>query len=121
MKTKRKNKFLYNSKNSKHNYDIFNDKNPKDTIPIKYKTLDDLKNTINNLEKLYKSKKYTHKRISQVGLILNIRLKLLKDKKPNEYILANKYFTFLQERTKLNENDRYKLTFTFGTSHNLKN
>ena len=32
-------------------------------------TVEDVKNTINKLEKLYKNKKYTHKRIWQVGMI----------------------------------------------------
>ena len=33
------------------NYDLYSDANPKDTIRIKYKTLEDTKNTINK-EKL---------------------------------------------------------------------
>mgnify|MGYP001196368422 FL=1 len=35
-------------------YDLYSDANPKDTIRIKYKTLEDVKNTIKKLEKLYK-------------------------------------------------------------------
>ena len=40
-----------------------------------------------------------------------VRLKVLKNKKPKQYLLAHKYFTFLIKRTKLEENLRYKLLF----------
>jgi CRISPR/Cas system-associated exonuclease Cas4 (RecB family) len=52
-------KFLYNPNNPDKSFDVYIDKNPNDTIPIKYKTLDDVKNTIKKLERLYKNKKYT--------------------------------------------------------------
>jgi len=110
-KNKTKKNFLFNPKNPKKSFDVYIDKNPKDTIHIKYKTLEDVRNTIDKLEKLYKNKKYTHKRIWQVGMIMNVRLKVLKDKKPREYSLANKYFNFLRKRTKLEEKDRYKFSF----------
>jgi hypothetical protein len=110
-KNKTKKNFLFNPKNPKKSFDVYIDKNPKDTIHIKYKTLEDVRNTINKLEKLYKNKKYTHKRIWQVGMIMNVRLKVLKNKKPREYSLANKYFNFLRKRTKLEEKDRYKFSF----------
>jgi hypothetical protein len=110
-KNKTKKQFLFNPENPEKSFDVYIDKNPRDTIHIKYKTLDDVKNTSYKLEKLYKNKKYTHKRIWQVGMIMNVRLKVLKNKKPKEYALANKYFTFLGKRTKLEENDRYKLSF----------
>jgi hypothetical protein len=110
-KNKTKKNFLFNPKNPKKSFDVYIDKNPKDTINIKYKTLEDVRNTINKLEKLYKNKKYTHKRIWQVGMIMNVRLKVLKYKKPREYSLANKYFNFLRKRTKLEEKDRYKFSF----------
>ena len=107
-----KKEFLFNPNNPKKSFDVYVDKNPKDTIPIKYTTLKDVKDTINKLEKLYKQGKYPHKRISQVGMILMVRLKVLKDKKPKEYNLANKYYEFLKERTKIkNENERKKLKF----------
>ena len=106
-----KKQFLFNPKNPKKSFDVYIDKNPKDTIKIKYTTLEDVKNTIDKLEKLYKNKKYTHKRIWQVGMIMNVRLKVLKNKKPKQYALANKYFIFLGKRTKLEEKDRYKLSF----------
>ena len=73
-KNKTKKQFLFNPENPKKSFDVYIDKNPRDTINIKYTTLEDVKNTIDKLEKLYKSKKYTHKRIWQVGMIMNIRL-----------------------------------------------
>ena len=93
-------KFLFNPKDPKKSFDVYINKNPSDTIHIKYKTLEDVKNTIDKLEKLYKTKKYSHKRIWQVGMIMYVRLKVLKDKKPKQYALARKYFTFLGKRTK---------------------
>ena len=103
--------FLFNPENPKKSFDVYIDKNPKDTIKIKYTTLEDVKNTIDKLEKLYKNKKYTHKRIWQVGMIMNVRLNVLKNKKPKQFSLANKYFHFLGKRTKLEEKERYKLSF----------
>ena len=111
MKTLRKQKFLFNPRNTKKSFDVYIDKNPNDTIPIKYKTFKDVQNTITNLEKLYKSKKYSHKRIWQVGMILYVRLKVLKNKKLLEYQLAKKYFNFLKHRSLLSDNERYKLKF----------
>jgi hypothetical protein len=104
-------RFLYNPDNPKKSFDVYIDKNPKDTIHIKYTNLNDVKNTIKKLEKLYKEKKYTHKRIWQVGMIMKVRLEVLKDKKPNEFKLSERYFNFLGKRTKLNDNDRYKFIF----------
>ena len=112
-KNKTKKHFLYNPKNSKKSFDVYIDKNPKDTINIKYTTLEDVKNTIDKLEKLYKNKKYTHKRIWQVGMILKVRLEVLQSKKPKQYALANKYFKFLSKRTKLSETDRYIILFKY--------
>jgi hypothetical protein len=74
-KTKR---FLYNPNNPKKSFDVYIDKNPKDTIPIKYTNVNDVKDTIKKLENLYKNKKYTHKRIWQVGMIMKVRLEVLK-------------------------------------------
>ena len=111
QRKKTKKHFLFNSKNPKKSFDVYIDKNPKDTIKIKYTTLEDVKNTINKLEKLYKAKKYTHKRIWQVGMIMKVRLNVLKNKKPQQFNLANKYFIFLGKRTKLEEKERYKLSF----------
>ena len=112
-KNKTKKQFLYNPKNPKKSFDVYIDKNPKDTIHIKYTTLEDVKNTIDKLEKLYKHKKYTHKRIWQVGMIMKVRLKVLQSKKPRQYALANKYFKFLGNRTELGEKDRYNISFEY--------
>jgi hypothetical protein len=109
----RKKQFLFNPDNPKKSFDVYIDKNPKDTIPIKYTTVDDVKDTIKKLERLYKAKKYPHKRIWQVGMIMKVRLEVLKDKKPQEYKLSKKYFNFLSTRTKLSEAERYKSTFIF--------
>ena len=110
-KNKTKKQFLFNPENPKKSFDVYIDKNPRDTIHIKYTTLEDVQNTINKLEHLYKTKKYTHKRIWQVGMIMKVRLEVLKNKKPEQYALANKYFTFLGKRTTLDDNSRYKLSF----------
>ena len=102
---KNKKTFLYNPKNPKKSFDVYIDKNPKDTIHIKYTTIQDIKKTINKLEKLYKSKKYTHKRIWQVAMIMNVRLKVIRKKKPKHYALSKKYYNFLKKR--------YKMKFIF--------
>jgi len=111
-KNKTKKQFLFNPENPKKSFDVYIDKNPRDTINIKYTTVEDVKNTIDKLEKLYKSKKYTHKRIWQVGMIMYVRLKVLRNKKPKQYALAKKYFTFLGKRTKMEEKSRYNLSFS---------
>ena len=110
-KTKKK-QFFFNPKDPKNSYDVYIDKNPKDTIPIKFKLVKDVKNTIKKLERLYKSGKYSHKRIWQVGMIMYVRLKVLKDKKKKQFKLSQKYFKFLGKRTKIkSEKDRKKLSF----------
>ena len=111
-RNKTKKNFLFNPNNPNKSFDVYIDKNPADTIPIKYTTVDDLKQTIHTLEKLYKSHKYPHKRIWQVGMILYVRLRVLKKIKPQQYELAHKYFKFLKYRTSLPEDERYKLQFT---------
>ncbi len=109
--TRKKPQFLFNPDDPKRSFDVYIDKNPSDTIPIKYKTVDNVNETIKKLEKLYKAKKYPHKRIWQVGMIMKVRLEVLKNKKPQEYKLAKKYFKFLSKRTDLPEDKRYKFTF----------
>ena len=52
----KKRQFLYNPNNPSKSFDVYIDKNPNDTIPIKYTTVTDVKNTINKLERLYKTK-----------------------------------------------------------------
>ena len=112
-KTKTKKRFLYNPNNPKKSFDVYIDKNPKDTIHIKYTTLEDVKNTIHKLEKLYKNKKYTHKRIWQVGMIMKVRLEVLKNKKPKQYNMSKKYYKFLGNRTKLDNKTRYNSVFKY--------
>jgi len=107
---KNKKQFLYNPNNPKKSFDVYIDKDPSDTIHIKYTTIDDVKHTIKKLERLYKSNKYSHKRIWQVGMIMKVRLEaMLKHQKtryPNakqvkqRFELANKYFKFLRKRSK---------------------
>ena len=69
------------------------------------------KDTIKRLESLYKNRKYSHKRIWQVGMIMKVRLEVIKNKKPAQYRLSKKYFDFLSHRTTLPEDMRYKSVF----------
>ena len=108
--------FLFNPQDPKKSFDVYIDKNPKDTIPIKYKNLKEVKDTIKNLESLYKKGKYPHKRISQVAMILKVRTRVIKDKNPDidkgRSQEAEKYFEFLKQRTKLKkETERKKLKY----------
>jgi dipeptidase len=112
-KRQTKKQFFFNPKNPDKSFDVYIDKNPKDTIPIHYKTLEDVKITIHKLEKLYKSKKYNHKRIWQVGMIMKVRLEVLKKKKPEQYKLSKKYFEFLGKRTGMDEKERYHSIFKY--------
>ena len=106
--------FLYNKDDPSRSFNVYIDKDPSDTIPIKYKTVEDVKDTIKRLEKLYKTDKYTHKRIWQVGMIMKVRLEVLKKKKPEEYKLSKRYFLFLKERTKKKtKEERKKMVFKF--------
>lgn len=103
--TKKKDKTFFK------NYDLYSDANPKDTIRIKYKTITDVKKTINNLEKLYKSNKYTHRRIVQVVNVMTQRLRVINEN-DNRYKLSKKYFEFLKGRTKIKgEKNRKKIIF----------
>ena len=111
--SKTRRQFLYNPNNPKKSFNVYIDKNPKDTIPIKYKTVEDVKDTISRLESLYKNKKYPHKRIWQVGMIMKVRLEVLKDMKPRQYRLAERYFKFLGKRTQMNEKERFTTIFTY--------
>lgn len=113
--------FLYNPQNPKKSFDVYIDKNPKDTIHIKYTTIDDVKSTIKKLESLYKKSKYSHKRIWQVAMIMKVRLEAMKKHKntlyPNaknvtqRFNLADTYLKFLSKRTRLDEKKRRNLKF----------
>jgi hypothetical protein len=111
IKSKTQKTFFFNPNNKKKSFDVYIDKNPNDTIAIKYTTMEDVKKTIDKLEKLYKNKKYSHKRIWQVAMIMKVRLEVLKNIKKKQYILAEKYYHFLKKRTQLNEIDRYNFKF----------
>jgi len=113
INNKTRKQFLFNPENPDKSFDVYIDKNPMDTINIKYTTIEDVKNTIDKLEKLYKTKQYTHKRIWQVGMIMYVRLKVLRYKKPKQFALAKKYFNFLGKRTKLEDESRYTFSFTY--------
>ena len=48
-------------------------------------------------------------------MIMYVRLKVLKDKKPKEFKLSEKYFKFLGERTKKKtKEERKKMKFKFN-------
>lgn len=115
-------RFLYNPNNPKKSFDVYIDKNPKDTISMKYTTLKDVKDTVKKLERLFKTKKYSHKRIWQVGMILKVRLEAMYKYRKTKYKkaknitprfkLAEKYFKFLGSRSKVEGfNKRKALTF----------
>jgi len=109
--------YFFNPNDPKRSYDVYIDKDPSDTIPIKYTTIQDVKDTIKKLEKLYKTNQYSHKRIWQVGMIMMVRLRALNKNTPNatsqrRYDLSYRYFKFLGQRTKLKEDERSKFTFT---------
>jgi hypothetical protein len=113
-KKSNKKQFFFNPDNPKLSYDVYIDKNPNDTINIKYTTYSDTINTIKKLEKLYKNKKYPHKRIVQVAMILKVRLRVLEKLKKKHYKLVFKYFEFLKKRTKLKTfKERKKFSFVF--------
>ena len=100
---------------------MYINKNPKDTIPIQYTTVNDVKKTIQKLEKLYKTGKYPHKRIWQVAMIMKVRLQAMlkhhKTRYPNakhvkqRYQLAKHYLDFLSKRTQTDIKTRKKLVF----------
>lgn len=115
--------FLYNPDNPSKSFDVYIDKTPKDTIHIKYTTVEDVENTIQKLEYLYKTNQYPHKRIWQVGMIMKVRLEAIYKKRNTKYKksknitqryrLSKKYFNFLSQRTKMGEEERKQFTFKF--------
>ena len=82
---KTKKSFLYNPNNPKLSFDVYIDKNPNDTISIKYTTINDVKQTIRKLERLFKNGSYSHKRIWQVAMIMKVRLEAIKKHKKTLY------------------------------------
>ena len=104
------NKTIKKEKTYFEKYDLYSDANPKDTIRIKYKTIKDVEDTIDKLERLYKQGKYPHSRISQVVNVMTQRLRVI-DEKDKRHKLSKRYFEFLKERTKKKEEDRKKMVF----------
>ena len=91
---------------------LYTDENPKDTVPIKFSTVKDVKDTIKNLEKLYKSKERPHVRISQIAQVMRQRMAVI-NKNDERYKIANRYSEFLKERTKQKPEQRMKMVFKF--------
>ncbi len=91
---------------------LYTDENPKDTVSIKFSTVDDVKSTIRKLEKLFKSGDRPHIRISQIAQVLEQRLRFIKGAS-DRHKIAVKYKNFLKERTKKKGEERKKLTFNF--------
>ena len=96
------------------NYDLYSDANPNDTVRIKYTTIQDVKDTIKKLERLYKKNKITHRRNFQITNVMTQRLRVIynnTDKGKTRYHLSKRYFEFLKKRTKYKEDERRKLIF----------
>ena len=120
-KRKKEQQYLYNPDNPKESFDVYIDKNPKDSISMAYSNVNDVKKTIRKLERLYKKGKYDHRRIKQVAMIMMVRLRVFLERKdlyPNaknvkpRYNLAKRYHEFLGKRTKVkNDKDRKKMVF----------
>ena len=116
--------FLYNPNNPKTSFDVYINKNPKDTIPIKYTTVKDVQDTIRKLERLYKAKKYPHTRIWKVGMILKVRLEAMvkhTGKKKTHFKHSKNYFHFLGQRTTKKEPERRKMVFKFNKTYRKVN
>ena len=98
------------------NYDLYSDANPADSVRIKYSNKNEVQDTINMLEKLYKSGKRPHNRIVQIANVMTQRLRVIKDKNPKinkgRFELSKKYFEFLKDRTKFKKDkERKNLVF----------
>jgi hypothetical protein len=82
-------------------YDLYSDANPKDTIPVRYDTMENLKKTIRKLERIYKNDSYSHARIVQVVNVIKQRLRVMVDrhkKGKRRLSLVTKYFDFLTKK-----------------------
>ena len=64
QKNKKNKKSSHNPDDLSKSFDVYINKNPSDTIPIKYTTVKDVKDTINKLEKLYKAKVSTQENMA---------------------------------------------------------
>ena len=95
-------------------YDLYSDANPKDTIRVKYDTMENLNKTIFKIESLYKKNKITHSRAVQIVNVITQRLRVIFDntgKAKDRFDRSKKYFEFLKKRTKLSEEKRKKFMF----------
>ena len=101
------NKTIKKEKTFFKNYDLYSDANPKDTISIKYKTLQDVKDTIDKVENLYQKNKIPHVRNSQIINVMTQRLRVIDDKDAR-YKLSKRYFEFLKQRTKQKDRKNFK-------------
>lgn len=110
-----KKEFLFNKNNPKKSFDVYIDKNPSDTIEMKYTTLNDVKKTIRNLERIYKKGEKPHTRITKNAMILGVRLRVINEKTgkgADRLELAKRYSNFLKERTKVKgDKERMKMKF----------
>lgn len=125
--SKEKKEFLYNKKNPSKSRDIFSNDNPKDTVNVKYSNIKELKGSIIKLEKLFSNKEKNHKRISQIAMIMRVRINEISNKNKTyekvrsktylndlnkRVILIKKYTDFLKKRTKLKTfNERINIKF----------
>ena len=117
LSSPKKKEFLFNKNNPKKSFDVYIDKNPSDTIEMKYTNLNDVKKTIRNLERIYKKGEKPHSRITKNAMILKVRLRVINEKtgKGSDRLeLAKRYSEFLKERTKTKGDEkRKKLNFKF--------
>jgi glutaredoxin len=95
------------------NYDLYSDANPKDTIHIKYDTVENTKKTIKKLEKLREKGTYSHARIVRVVNVMTQRLRVIYNntgKGKTRYELSKRYFEKLKKDTvkKRKEKTNYK-------------
>lgn len=91
---------------------LYTDENPKDTIPIKFSSVKDVKETITKLENLFKKGERPHIRISQVAQVLMQRMRVI-NKNDERFKIAKRYTEFLKERTKKKPDERTKMKFKF--------
>ena len=90
---------------------MYSDANPKDTIRIKYDTVENTRKTIRKLESLRKSKRYTHARIVQVANVMTQRLRVIYDKTgkaKTRYDISKRYFEKLKRQSGKSKKSRKK-------------
>lgn len=92
----------------KSGYDLYSDKNPKDTVPIKYRTIKDVRDTIQMLKKHHASGKYSHARIVQIVNVMTQRLRV-QAPTTTRYKLAKSYFEQLKRHTARSEMSPLKM------------